>query len=72
MVPACVVTRIGPVTIVAGTVAPIVVLLLTLKLVAGVPLNDTALAPIKFVPEITIRLPAGLLLGENRVMKAGR
>src|SRR5256712_4387866 len=61
-VPAEVVTLIGPLVAPAGTVAVIVVAEPTVKL-ALVPLNSTALAPVKLVPLIETLVPAGPLIG---------
>src|SRR5947208_1252001 len=57
-----VVTLIGPLVAPAGTVAVIAVAELTVKL-ALVPLNSTALAPVKLVPLIVTLVPTGPLLG---------
>jgi hypothetical protein len=56
-VPPGVVTEIGPVVTPTGTTALIVVLLVTTKLAAGVPLNDTADAFVKLVPVIRTVVP---------------
>ena len=69
--PAGAVTLMGPVITPTGTVAPRVVLLVTLKL-ADSPLKLTADAPRKFWPVTVILLPWRLLLGEKLVMLAGR
>jgi hypothetical protein len=61
-VPAEVVTLIGPLGAPAGTVAVIVLAEPTVKL-ALVPLNRTALAPVKFVPLIVTLVPTGPLVG---------
>src|SRR5712691_810963 len=61
-VPPAVVTLIGPLVAPAGTVAVIVVAEPTVKL-ALVPLNSTALAPVKLVPLIETLVPAGPLVG---------
>ena len=61
-VPAGVVTAMGPVVAPAGTVAAICEGLLTLK-AALVPLNLTAVAPVKFVPVIVTDAPTGPLVG---------
>ena len=70
-VPAGAVTLIGPVITPPGTVAPRVVLLVTLKL-ADNPLKLTAVAPRKFWPLTVTLLPGRLLVGEKLVMLAGR
>lgn len=46
--PAGALIEIGPVTRLAGITALRAVLLLTMKLVAGVPLKCTALVPVRF------------------------
>ncbi|HYR17113.1 MAG TPA: hypothetical protein VEQ67_23290, partial [Mycobacterium sp.] len=61
-VPPEVVTLIGPVAAPAGTVAVIAVAELTVKL-ALVPLNRTALAPVKFVPLMVTLVPTGPVVG---------
>ena len=61
-VPPAVVTLIVPVVAPAGTVAVIAVAEFTVKL-ALVPLNPTAVAPVKFVPLIVTLVPTGPLLG---------
>src|SRR6266480_1578688 len=61
-VPPGVVTLIGPLEAPAGTVAVIAVAEPTVKL-ALVPLNSTALAPVKLVPLIVTLAPTGPLLG---------
>jgi hypothetical protein len=70
-VPDGVVTKIGPVVAVEETVAVICVELLTVKVVAGVPLKATAVAPEKFVPVIVTIVPAGPLVGVKLVMVGG-
>src|SRR5256885_13275473 len=65
-VPPEVVTLIGPLVAPAGTVAVIAVAELTVKL-ALVPLNSTALAPVKFVPLIVTLVPTGPLAGVKLV-----
>ena len=52
----------------AGTSAVIVVLLITVKLVAAMPPNATAVVPVKFVPVIVTIVPAGPVVGANDVM----
>ena len=61
-VPSSVVTVMGPLGAPTGTVVVIVPELLTVKL-AGCPLNETAVAPVKFVPVIVTLVPAGPLAG---------
>ena len=61
-VPPAVVTLIGPVEAPAGTVAVIVVAEFTVN-VALVPLNSTALAPVKLVPLMVTLVPTGPLPG---------
>src|SRR5579871_2825199 len=51
-VPPGVVTLMVPVVMPDGTVAPIVVLLVTVKLAAGTPLKLTAMALVKLLPVI--------------------
>src|SRR5436853_5220832 len=69
-VPSEVVTLIGPLETPAGTVAVIAVAELTVKL-ALVPLNSTALAPVKLVPLIVTLVPTGPLLGVKLEMLGG-
>src|SRR5437773_292193 len=69
-VPPGVVTLIGPLVAPAGTVAVIAVAELTVKL-ALVPLNSTALAPVKLVPLIVTLAPTGPLPGVRLVMVGG-
>src|SRR5579859_296262 len=64
-------TKIGPVTTPLGTTAPSRPLLVTLTLVAAVPLKLTE-APRKFVPRMVTVLPTGLLVGVKLETKAGR
>jgi len=61
-VPLAVVTLIGPVVAPEGTVVLICVLLLTVKL-ADVPLNLTAVAPVKFVPVTVTLVPTAPEVG---------
>jgi len=70
-VPFGVVTAILPVVAPLGTFAWIWVLELTVKLVADVPLNFTAVAPVKFVPVIVTLVPTGPLVGLNDVTVGG-
>src|SRR5205807_10070179 len=65
-----VVTLIGPLEAPAGTVAWIAVAEVTVKF-ALVPLNCTAVAPVKFVPLIVTLVPAGPLLGAKLVIVGG-
>ncbi|HEX3454778.1 MAG TPA: hypothetical protein VHS03_09140 [Gaiellaceae bacterium] len=65
-VPVGVVTAIGPLVAPLGTVAVICVSLLTVKL-APVPLNVTAVAPVKFEPTIATALPTPPLAGAKLV-----
>src|SRR5439155_20537133 len=67
-VPPPVVTLIGPDVAPAGTVALICVSELTVKL-AEVPLNVTALAPVKAPPLIVTEVPTGPLAGENELIE---
>ena len=69
-VPSEVVTLIGPLVAPAGTVAVIAVAEPTVKL-ALVPLNSTALAPVKLVPLIVTLAPTGPLPGVKLVMVGG-
>src|SRR2546428_29810 len=66
-VPAGVVTLSGPVVAPLGTVAVIEVAEFTVKL-ALVPLNVTAVAPVKFVPLSVTLLPIGPLVGVKLVI----
>jgi len=65
-VPPAVVTLSGPVVAPTGTVATIVVADVTVK-VAGVPLNRTAVVPVKFAPLMVTPLPTTPLAGEKVV-----
>src|SRR5438094_2066122 len=67
-VPADVVTLSGPVVAPPGTVAWITVVDVTVKVVALVPLNLTAVTPVKFVPLMVTFAPTGPLVGEKLVM----
>src|SRR5690348_11826248 len=60
------VTAIGPVVAPLGTVAVICVAEFTVN-VADVPLNFTAVAPVKFVPAIVTDVPTVPLVGLNDV-----
>lgn len=66
-VPFGVVTLMGPVVAVVGTVAVILVEVFTVK-VAATPLNVTEVAPVKFVPLMVTEVPADPLVGVNDVM----
>ena len=66
-VPPGVVTVIGPVVAPGGTVAVICDRFLTLY-VAVVPLNVTAVAPVKFALEIVTVVPTPPLMGEKPMM----
>src|SRR5207302_1999898 len=68
--PPGVVTLIGPLEAPAGTVAVIVVAELTVK-PALVPLNRTAVAPVRFVPLIVTLAPTSPLLGVKLVTVGG-
>jgi len=67
-VPPGVVTLIVPLVAPVGTVAAIVVELVTEKLVEAVPLNFTAVAPVKFVPVRVTEAPIPPLVGLKLVM----
>src|SRR5438093_3212745 len=69
-VPPAVVTLIGPVVAPAGTVAVIAVAEFTVNRRA-VPMNRTALAPVKLVPLIVTLVPTGPLVGVKLVMVGG-
>ena len=66
-VPDGVLTEIVPVVAPEGTVAVICVELLTVKEVP-VPLNLSAVAPVKFVPVILTLVPTAPLVGEKDVI----
>jgi hypothetical protein len=66
-VPSSVVTVIRPVVAPAGTLVVTVPELLTVK-VAAAPLNETAVAPVKFVPVIVTPAPPAPLAGAKEVM----
>jgi len=66
-VPAEVVTLSGPVVAPAGAVAWIAVFEVTEK-IAAVPLNRTAVVPVKFVPVIVTPVPAVPLVGVKLVI----
>ena len=67
-VPTGVVTEIAPEMAAAGTVAVICVALFTVNVVAEMPLNLTAVAPVKFVPVIVTPVPTGPLVGAKLVI----
>ena len=69
-VPPAVVTLIVPLEVPAGTVAVIAVAEFTAKL-ALVPLNRTAVAPMKFAPLIVTLAPTGPLVGVKLEMVGG-
>jgi hypothetical protein len=69
-VPAEVMTLIGPLVAPAGTVAVIVLAEFTVKL-ALVPLNRTAVAPVKLVPLIVTLVPTGPLAGVKLAIVGG-
>src|SRR5213594_768399 len=69
-VPPGVVTLIVPVVAPVGTVAVICVAELTVN-VAVVPLNFTAVAPVKAVPVIVTLAPTTPVVGEKLVMAGG-
>ena len=66
-VPAGVVTEILPVVAPLGTTAVIDVADFTLIVGEAVPLNLTAVAPVKLVPVMVISFPTGPLVGVNDV-----
>ncbi|HYZ14633.1 MAG TPA: hypothetical protein VFA08_13655 [Actinomycetota bacterium] len=66
--PPGVVTLIGPVVAVAGTVAVICVFEFTVNVVAATLLNVTAVAPVKFVPVILTDVPTAPNVGANEVI----
>ena len=66
--PPVVVTETGPVVAPAGTTAVICEALLMVNDAAGVPLNFTALVPMKFVPVMVTFVPVPPLDGEKLVM----
>ena len=66
-VPSSVVTVMGPLVAPTGTVVVIVPELLTVKL-AGCPLNETAVAPLKFVPVIVTPVPAAPMTGAKELI----
>ena len=66
-VPSSVVTVMGPLVAPTGTVVVTVPELLTVN-VAGVPSNETAVAPVKFVPVIVTPVPTAPVAGAKEVM----
>src|SRR5947209_7544941 len=74
-VPVGVVTKIKPESDapaeVLGTIALICVSESTWKLVAGVPLTVTSVAPAKWLPLMVTSVPTGPLLGRNEVIVGG-
>ena len=64
-VPPGVVTAIGPLVDPDATTAVICVSLFTVKLAAGVPLNLTAVAPVRLLPVIVTVVPIGPFAGAN-------
>ena len=66
-----VVTAIAPVVAPIGTVAVILVALLTVKLVTVIPLKETAVAPVKLDPVIVTVELIGPLEGEKEVIVGG-
>ena len=70
-VPPGVVTLTLPVVAPAGTVAEIDEAELTVKMVALVPLNLTAVAPFKLVPVIETFVPTLPLVGESDEIVGG-
>ena len=70
-VPAAVVTLMEPLVAPPGTVARIAVVDVTEKVVALVPLNRTAVTPVKFVPLMVTLAPAVPLVGVKPVIVGG-
>lgn len=66
-VPSSVVTVMGPVAEPAGTVVVTVPELLTVN-VAALPPNETAVAPVKFVPVIVTPVPTAPITGAKEMM----
>ena len=66
-VPAAVIMVMSPVLAPAGTIVVIVVAVFTVK-AADVPLNVTAVAPVKLAPLIVTLVPIGPLVGETLVI----
>jgi hypothetical protein len=67
-VPPVAVTLTGPVVAVAGTVAVICVAEFTVNVVAFTLLNETTVAPVKFVPVIVTDVPTDPQVGANDVI----
>lgn len=70
-VPPAVVTEIGPVFAPFGTVASISVAETTVNCFALVPLNITALPPLKLLPVIVTDVPIGPLAGVKALITGG-
>ena len=70
--PAALVTLIFPVVALVGTLAVIWPSESTLKVPEEVPLNLTALVPVKFEPLIVTLIPTGPLVGEKPLMTGGK
>ena len=71
VVPEGVVTVMGPLLALVGTAAVIWVAELTVNDAAAVPLNETPVAPDKFVPVSTTEVPTAPLVGANPVIVGG-
>lgn len=71
VLPALFVMVIGPLCAVHGTTAVTCVSETMSHAAAAVPLNDTAVAPVKLVPVIVTVVPAGPLLGEKELIVGG-
>ena len=69
-VPPGVVTAMGPLAAPLGTVAVICASEFTVN-VAAVPLNVTAVAPVKLVPVMVTEVPGGPLVGLNELIVGG-
>jgi hypothetical protein len=67
--PAGVVTAIFPVVAPGGTVAVILIGVLTVKVIAAVPLNLTVDAPVKLAPLIVTLVPITALTGAKLVIR---
>jgi hypothetical protein len=67
-VPPGVVTEIVPLVVPVATTAVICVELFTVNEDAAVPLNDTAVAPVRLLPVIVTDLPALAVVGLNEVI----
>jgi hypothetical protein len=65
------VTVIGPLVVPEATVAVICVALFTVNVPAGVPLNETAVTPVKLVPVMTTDVPTGPLVGVKLLIAGG-